>query len=315
VYSFGKAGSSLREVGHSNDDVALPKGRVEPSGRADWATAAHRRPAGRHARRKLIEGVYSRGLGSDRLAPATSAPGLGPPLPHLHRDWARPGHIYTGTRPAPATSALGLGLTPSTSASPGPGLGPPCHRDWARPGHIRTGTGLAARSSWTRTGFSCRCSSSRCSQVQPLLRCTCALPQRTKCEIHRKPATGASAPRAAPPPRGPSASDNFETASGVALRRHGAARAAGGSDLRPACDGGHGDERAFDDVGPVRELRQGGRLVSAAPFSADCLAAARAHPRNGRHAARRIVQRRLPSFVVHSVVCCLLLPVAVCCAD
>ena len=43
---------------------------------------------------------------NDRLAPATSAPrlgsptsalGLGPPLPHLCRDWAHPGHICTGT--------------------------------------------------------------------------------------------------------------------------------------------------------------------------------------------------------------------------
>jgi hypothetical protein len=31
------------------------------------------------------------------LAPATSAPGLGSPLPHLHRDWARPCNICTGT--------------------------------------------------------------------------------------------------------------------------------------------------------------------------------------------------------------------------
>ena len=32
------------------------------------------------------------------LAPATSAPGMGSPLPHLHRDWARPFHICAGTR-------------------------------------------------------------------------------------------------------------------------------------------------------------------------------------------------------------------------
>ena len=35
------------------------------------------------------------------LAPPTSAPGLGSPLPHLHRDWARPSrpcNICTGTR-------------------------------------------------------------------------------------------------------------------------------------------------------------------------------------------------------------------------
>ena len=84
--------------------------------------------------------------GSDAaLATATSAPGLGSPLPHLHRNWAHPCHICTGTRLAAATSALGLG-------SPLPHL----HRDWgsahphlhqdrtvsrARPSHICTGTG------------------------------------------------------------------------------------------------------------------------------------------------------------------------------
>ena len=39
---------------------------------------------------------------------ATSAPGLGSPRPHLHRDWAHPCHICTRTGPAPATSAPGL---------------------------------------------------------------------------------------------------------------------------------------------------------------------------------------------------------------
>ena len=33
-----------------------------------------------------------------RLAPATSAPGLGSPRPHLRRDWAHPAHIRTGTQ-------------------------------------------------------------------------------------------------------------------------------------------------------------------------------------------------------------------------
>jgi hypothetical protein len=47
-----------------------------------------------------------------RLAPATSAPGLGSPPPHLHPDLARPRHICTGTRLAPATSAPGLGSPP-----------------------------------------------------------------------------------------------------------------------------------------------------------------------------------------------------------
>ena len=39
--------------------------------------------------------------------PATSALGLSPSLPHLHRDRAHPGHICTGTEPTPATSAPG----------------------------------------------------------------------------------------------------------------------------------------------------------------------------------------------------------------
>ena len=51
---------------------------------------------------------------------ATSAPGLGAPLPHLHRDWAHPLLICTGTGLTPATSAPGLGS-----------LLPHLHRDWA----------------------------------------------------------------------------------------------------------------------------------------------------------------------------------------
>jgi hypothetical protein len=56
---------------------------------------------------------------------ATSAPGLGSPLPHLPRDWTHPSNICTGTGLAAATSAPGLG-------SPLPHR----HRDWAHPCHI-----------------------------------------------------------------------------------------------------------------------------------------------------------------------------------
>ena len=55
-------------------------------------------------------------LHGDWARPATSALGLGSPLLHLQRDWARctggwarPRHICTGTGLAPATSARGLG--------------------------------------------------------------------------------------------------------------------------------------------------------------------------------------------------------------
>ena len=76
------------------------------------------------------------------LTPATSAPGLGSPLPHLrrdrashlHEDCARPAHICTGTGLGPAKSAPGLGLGTATSA---PGLRSP------RP-HLR-GTRRGAR--------------------------------------------------------------------------------------------------------------------------------------------------------------------------
>ena len=56
--------------------------------------------------------------------------------PHLHRDWAHPRHICTGTGLAPATAAPGLGSPPATSArglrslhatsASGTGLAP-CH--------------------------------------------------------------------------------------------------------------------------------------------------------------------------------------------
>jgi hypothetical protein len=106
--------------------------RCNSAPQADWRRS-HRRPCG-HTGCRTGCGRCCTGL-----APATSAPGLGSPLPHLRRDWAHPSHIRAGT-----------GLTPPTSA---PGLGPslphlrrdwahPCphlRRDWARPAHICAG--------------------------------------------------------------------------------------------------------------------------------------------------------------------------------
>ncbi len=63
------------------------------------------------------------------LTAATSAPGLRSPLPHLHWDWAHPGHICTR-----------IALTAATSA-PGPGT-PICTGAGLIPAHICTGTGL-----------------------------------------------------------------------------------------------------------------------------------------------------------------------------
>ena len=50
------------------------------------------------------------------FTPATSARGLGSPLPHLRRDWAHPSHISAGTGLTPPASAPGVpGSTPATS--------------------------------------------------------------------------------------------------------------------------------------------------------------------------------------------------------
>jgi hypothetical protein len=46
-------------------------------------------------------------------------PGLGSPLPHLHRDWAHPAHIFTGTGPHRCHICAGTGPTPPSSAPNG----------------------------------------------------------------------------------------------------------------------------------------------------------------------------------------------------
>ncbi len=57
----------------------------------------------------------------DWVTPPTSAPGLGSPHPHLHRDWARPGHIRTGTgrvQAAPVARAHGQAAEPERPQLP-----------------------------------------------------------------------------------------------------------------------------------------------------------------------------------------------------
>jgi hypothetical protein len=53
---------------------------------------------------KICSATWSHGRRWESIGPRLSAPGLGPPLPHLHRDWAHPCHICTGTGFTPATS-------------------------------------------------------------------------------------------------------------------------------------------------------------------------------------------------------------------
>ena len=82
---------------------------------------------------------------------------MGSPLPHLHRDWAHPCHIRTGTGLSPAhTSTPERGSTPCRICAGTECTLPHLHRDWvpprpllrrnwAHPCHICTGTGLALR--------------------------------------------------------------------------------------------------------------------------------------------------------------------------
>jgi hypothetical protein len=130
------------------------------------------------------------GTGLTPTTSATSASGLGAPLPHLH--WDRPftqfdpqkriAHYYALLNAAvpscipcscsvlPATSATGLGSLPPHLphlhrdwAHPHPirlGLGSPhphLHRDWAHPHHSCTGPGRGA----VRSGATCSASSQR----------------------------------------------------------------------------------------------------------------------------------------------------------
>jgi hypothetical protein len=63
------------------------------------ATAADFGPLAEMPPRRAVGSAYTwhRGNGPCGSPLATSAPGPGSPLPHLHRDWARPCHICTGT--------------------------------------------------------------------------------------------------------------------------------------------------------------------------------------------------------------------------
>ena len=71
---------------------------------------------------------------------ATSAQALRSFLPRLHWDWARPGHVGTGTRLSATTWAPGLGSPGLQSA---PGLDSPLPHRHRAVGHICTGTGWA----------------------------------------------------------------------------------------------------------------------------------------------------------------------------
>ena len=77
-------------------------GRALPRTASGTASLRSRRPTSSTTTAACAAGLA-------RCKHATSAPGLGSPTPHRHRDWAHPRHIGTGTGLNHATSAPGLG--------------------------------------------------------------------------------------------------------------------------------------------------------------------------------------------------------------
>ena len=121
--------------------------------------------------------------------PATASPGLRSPPPHMHRDWAQRCHVCTGTGFAAATSALGLG-------SPLPHLecAHRCHlhRDWAPPGRICTATPSCSASHSKARTPSCSCASAVArtdvhAQHARTRRAACR-PPHTHAHVHTHPA-------------------------------------------------------------------------------------------------------------------------------
>ncbi len=101
--------------------------------------------------------------GGTGLARATAAPRLGSPLPLSHRYRARPMPHLRRDWAQPGHICTGTGRTPATSA---PGLGSPrpqLHRDWAQPTALRSGvllrgaTGGEASSRWRAAGCTSQC--------------------------------------------------------------------------------------------------------------------------------------------------------------
>ena len=91
------------------------------------------------------------------LAAATSAPGLGSPLPHLRRDWARRCYICAGTGLAAATSAPGLGSPWRPSRAPRSAAPRPTCSSRSRSPAVRrgrspaTGRAIGRASRWLRS--------------------------------------------------------------------------------------------------------------------------------------------------------------------
>ena len=93
------AGGSCKQESHSSRSGSIRLERACPS-----VCSCRNQSAARAAAQRRIAGIPVARLSchiciktGTRLTPAASAAGLGSPLPHLHRDWAHPSHICTGT--------------------------------------------------------------------------------------------------------------------------------------------------------------------------------------------------------------------------
>ena len=111
-----------------------------------------------------------------RCAPNESAPGLGSPLPHLHRDWARPSHICTGSGQIDRLRVLHT-VTPSLLTPPREGPAVALALSLAAPpGSLQHMCALgyewreSARGSASARAFASRRDPSPCRQHQMLAR-------------------------------------------------------------------------------------------------------------------------------------------------
>jgi hypothetical protein len=118
-WNYAVSGGWAHPLPHLRRDWRLPslaRSRRRREQRLRWRGGAGSRCAGVRSKSERLAQAGAWFAGDSA---ATSAPGLGSPLPHLRRGWARPCHICAGTGPTPVHICAGTGLTPSTSA---PGL-------------------------------------------------------------------------------------------------------------------------------------------------------------------------------------------------
>ena len=97
--ALNRLGSAGAFLGHCRHSVAL--GGSQHAGTVPYCAALFLTTVYRRCRLR----AWARPChicAATGLAPATFAPRLGSPLPHLHRNWAHPCHICTGTGLTPA---------------------------------------------------------------------------------------------------------------------------------------------------------------------------------------------------------------------